>query len=144
MEAKSVEILRSDSHFLMNQVQWDPSGRFVATAVVQKMHDDSASAFKFQQEASFNIWTFQGRPLYRWKKEKLWGVKWRPHSESSINAEEKKKILSELKQREKQIEEEEDKIKGVSKQTIQREIMVKRDAFFAALEKVDKDFARRA
>ena len=143
IEGKQVEILRNDNHFLVNQVEWDASGRYLLTAVVQRMHDDSQGAFRYQQEASYTVWSFQGRQLHAFKKEKLWGVSWRPHCESALSHDDRRKAVGELKMREKAIEEDEEKIRGESKRTVQRAMQAKRDSYLAALDKVDAFYNAR-
>jgi hypothetical protein len=59
---------------------------------------------------------------------------------SLLDAEEKKKILSELKLRERKIEEEEEAIRGQSRDSVERSITEKRNSFYAALAKVDAFF----
>ena len=141
-ESKIVEVLRSDNHFLVNGVSWDPSGRYICSSVVQGLYDESA--FRYQQEASYTLWSFQGRKIHTFKKEKLYAAVWRPHCESSLTSAEKKKVLGELKLREKQIEEEDDKIRGASKSSVQKAMQAKRDSFNAALAKVDNFFNARS
>merc|ERR1711988_1922510 len=80
----------------LTDVQWDPSSRYVITAVVQPMKDQ-AGGFKYQMEAGYSIWTFQGRSLYRCQKEKLWQVFWRPHPPSGLSDEQQLSIRKNLK-----------------------------------------------
>ncbi len=49
------EIMNAGEHFMCTDVEWDPTGRYVATSVTS-IH---------QMENGFNIWSFNGQLLYR-------------------------------------------------------------------------------
>jgi hypothetical protein len=53
--ADDFEVLNAAEHFMCTHVQWDPTGRYVATSVTS-IH---------QMENGFNIWLFNGTLLYR-------------------------------------------------------------------------------
>merc|ERR1711908_44139 len=59
MPDNKLEILHRDEHFMLTHVEWDPSSRYVITAVTQPMRDE-VGGFKYQMEAGYAIWTFQG------------------------------------------------------------------------------------
>ncbi|KAJ1382259.1 Translation initiation factor, beta propellor-like domain [Sesbania bispinosa] len=46
-------------HFMATDIEWDPTGRYVATAVTS-VHE---------MENGFNIWSFNGKHLYRILKD---------------------------------------------------------------------------
>ncbi len=50
-----MEPYRAAEHFMCTNIEWDPTGRYVATSVTS-IH---------QMENGFNIWLFNGTPLYR-------------------------------------------------------------------------------
>ena len=50
-----MEPYRAAEHFMCTNVEWDPTGRYVATSVTS-IH---------QMENGFNLWLFNGTPLYR-------------------------------------------------------------------------------
>ena len=43
-------------HYRANTVEWDPSGRMVATAVTQPLE---GMVYKFQMDNGYKLWTFQ-------------------------------------------------------------------------------------
>lgn len=90
-----LELTFKDDHFMLTDVQWDPSSRYVITAVTQPMQE--AGAFRFSMEAGYAIWTFQGRCLYRQQKEKLWQIAWRPHPPSLLSAPKQREIRKNIK-----------------------------------------------
>lgn len=53
--ADDFEVLNAAEHFMCTHIQWDPTGRYVATSVTH-IH---------QMENGFNMWLFNGTILYR-------------------------------------------------------------------------------
>ena len=47
--------MNTAEHFMCTDIEWDPTGRYVATSVTH-IH---------QMENGFNIWSFHGNLLYR-------------------------------------------------------------------------------
>jgi len=92
-----LEISHKDEHFMLTDVSWDPSGRYVLTSVTQPMQNE-IGGFKYSMEAGYAIWTFQGRQLHRAQKEKLWQVAWRPHPPSMLANQKQQDIRKNIKQ----------------------------------------------
>lgn len=57
VSGEDMEVLNAAEHFLATEIEWDPTGRYVATAVtaLQKM------------ENGLNLWLFNGQLIYRSK-----------------------------------------------------------------------------
>ena len=55
ISGEDLEVLNAAEHFLASEIQWDPTGRYVATCVtaVQSM------------ENGLNMWLFNGQLIYR-------------------------------------------------------------------------------
>lgn len=53
--ADDFEVMSAAEHFMCTDVEWDPTGRYVATSVTH-IH---------QMENGFNVWQFNGQLLYR-------------------------------------------------------------------------------
>lgn len=96
MPDNKLEVLHRDEHFMLTNVEWDPSSRYVITAVTQPMRDEG-SGFKYQMEAGYSIWTFQGRQLHKQQKEKLYVVGWRPHPPSLLEEKQQAEIRKNIK-----------------------------------------------
>jgi translation initiation factor 3 subunit B len=96
MPDNKLEVLHRDEHFMLTNVEWDPSSRYVITAVTQPMRDEG-SGFKYQMEAGYAIWTFQGRQLHKQQKEKLYVVGWRPHPPSLLSQDQASNIKKNIK-----------------------------------------------
>lgn len=93
-----LEILFKDEHYMVTNVEWDPSSRYVLTSVQQPMRNDDLGSFKYSMEAGYAVWTFQGRRLYQHQKEKLHKVAWRPHPPSLLSAKQGDEIRRNIKQ----------------------------------------------
>jgi len=96
MPDNKLELLHKDDHFMITDVLWDPSSRFVITAVSQPMPNEPGG-YRFQSEAGYAIWTFQGRSLIKVGREKLWQVAWRPHPPSLLSDQRQKEIKKNIK-----------------------------------------------
>lgn len=135
-----LEILYKDEHFMLTDVQWDPSSRFVITAVTQPMQNEMGG-FKYSMEAGYSIWTFQGRKLYQQQKEKLWQIAWRPHPPSLLSSEKQSHIRKNIKQFSKKYDALDDQAKDAARRAFQADRQEKMDAFRDVLDRLD-DFKK--
>jgi translation initiation factor 3 subunit B len=90
------EVLSAGEHFMATDAAWDPTGRYVATAVTS-VH---------QMENGYRVWTFAGAPLHARSVDRFYQFLWRPRPPSLLTAEEEAAILKNLKQHSKRFEEE--------------------------------------
>ncbi|KAF4673876.1 Translation initiation factor 3 subunit b [Perkinsus olseni] len=94
-----VDIHNTDEHFMLNHVAWDPSGRYLLTAVTQNIFESAAGrGYRNAQESGFCIWSFQGRLMYKCPKESLWFADWRPHPKQLLSEKEVEAIRKDYKQ----------------------------------------------
>eukprot|EP01097_Dermamoeba_algensis_P008407 TRINITY_DN5604_c0_g2_i3.p1 TRINITY_DN5604_c0_g2~~TRINITY_DN5604_c0_g2_i3.p1 ORF type:complete len:522 (-),score=110.87 TRINITY_DN5604_c0_g2_i3:109-1674(-) len=84
---QEMETMSIQEHFMATDVDWDPTGRFVATYVCH---------WKTQIENGYNIWTFQGRLIHHIMKEKFFQFIWRPRPPPLLSAEKIKEIKTKL------------------------------------------------
>jgi translation initiation factor 3 subunit B len=77
-----------DEHFMATDIEWDPTGRFVATSV---------QALRHNMENGYNIWTSQGRQLCRVPLEHFQKLQWRPRPPTLLTAQDEKKLMKDLK-----------------------------------------------
>lgn len=131
------EVLYKDEHFMLTDVAWDPSSRYVLTAVTQPIKDQ-IGAFKYQMEAGFSIWTFQGRALYKCQKEKLWNIEWRPHPPSALPLEHQNDIRKNLKQYSKKYDDVDAAAKDAARNAWRRERDAKMNAFKTIVARLDE------
>lgn len=96
------ETMATSEHLMCTDVDWDPTGRYVATSVTS-MHD---------MENGFNMWTFHGKLLYKRSKEMFLQFSWRPRPPSLLPEEQKDQIWRNLKKYAKRFEEEDEQLKA--------------------------------
>lgn len=85
-------------HFMATDVDWDPTGRYVATSVTS-VH---------QMENGYKVWSFHGRLLHEASKDRLFQLSWRPRLPSLLPPEKEAEILKNLKSYTKRYEEEDE------------------------------------
>jgi len=93
--ADEMETLATTEHFMCTDVDWDPTGRFVATSV-SAVH---------AMENGFNVWSFNGQLLYRLPRDRFFQFLWRPRPPSLLSAEAEKEIAGNLKKYSRRYEE---------------------------------------
>ncbi|GBG62798.1 hypothetical protein CBR_g32387 [Chara braunii] len=106
-----VETMATAEHFMATEVEWDPTGRFVATCVTS-VH---------QMENGFNIWSFHGNLLYRLPRDKFYQFRWRPRPPSLLSAEKEAEIAKNLKKYSKKYDEEDELITAEQNTTLKEE-----------------------
>lgn len=82
-----LESMSTDEHFMATHVEWDPTGRQVATYV---------SAWAHQFENGYNLWTFQGKLIRHVVKEKFYSLAWRPRPPTKLTAEQEAQVVANL------------------------------------------------
>merc|ERR1711865_371287 len=90
--------LKEQEHYKCTGVEWDPSGRMVATSVKQPLENFN---YKFQMDNGFKIWSFQGQLLKEEKKDKLFQMMWRPRPKSLLSEDQQKAIIKDIKKYER-------------------------------------------
>lgn len=93
--ADEMETLATAEHFMCTDVDWDPTGRYVATSVTA-VH---------AMENGFNVWSFNGQLLYRLPRDRFFQFLWRPRPPTLLGAEAEKEIASNLKRYSKRYDE---------------------------------------
>jgi len=85
-----------DSHWSMNKVEWDPSGRYVASVV--SLPPNGRHDFGKAAESSYAIWTFQGKALTEQKPNDtaILNFEWRPQPKEILTADKMKDILGNI------------------------------------------------
>lgn len=77
-----------DEHFMATDIEWDPTGRYVATSV---------QALRHNMENGYNIWSSQGRQILRVPLDHFQKLQWRPRPPSLLTAQDEKKLMKDLK-----------------------------------------------
>ena len=88
--------MSAQEHFMCNHISWDPSGRVVCTAVCRPMFEGGDS-MRYQLENGYNLWTFQGAPMYAIQKPEFYSFEWRPRPALLLSSEKQAEIKKNLK-----------------------------------------------
>jgi len=80
--ANDLETMGTEEHYNAASVEWDPSGRCVATIVAARSN---------QVETGYNLYSFQGKLIRKVLKEKFYQLLWRPRP--SILSDDKQKEI---------------------------------------------------
>ena len=94
-DVDEMETMASTEHFMATDVEWDPTGRYVTTAVTS-VH---------QMENGFHVWTFNGKLLYKLGRERFYQFLWSPRAPSLLSPEKQAEIAKNLKQYSKRFDE---------------------------------------
>ncbi|PWZ02456.1 translation initiation factor eIF-3b [Testicularia cyperi] len=95
--AEDVKLIGSGEHYGITDLEWDPSGRYVAT---------SASVWRHSLENGYAIWDFKGQELQKHIQDRFKQILWRPRPRTLLSKEDQKKIRKNLRDYSKQFEEE--------------------------------------
>lgn len=93
----SVQQLSVQEHYGVTDIEWDPTGRYVASG---------SSMWRQTVDHGYSIWDFKGQQLRHEAVEKFKQLLWRPRPKSLLTEEEKKKIRKNLRQYSKVFDEE--------------------------------------
>ncbi|XP_068659438.1 eukaryotic translation initiation factor 3 subunit B-like [Aristolochia californica] len=88
------ETMATGEHFMATDIEWDPTGRYVATSVTS-VHE---------MENGFYIWSFNGKLLYRIPRDHFFQFLWRPRPPSFLSPEKEEEIAKNLKKYSKKYE----------------------------------------
>ncbi|EGR51317.1 hypothetical protein MKX07_003041 [Trichoderma sp. CBMAI-0711] len=100
----NLQLMNTADHYGVTDVEWDPSGRFVATW---------ASAWKHAMENGYHIYDFKGEALREEPVEKFKQFAWRPRPPTLLTKEEQKQIRKNLREYSR-VFEQEDADRGAS------------------------------
>ena len=81
---------------MATDIMWDPTGRYLATAVTS-VHE---------MENGFQIWSFNGKQIYKVSKDHFYQFQWRPRPPSLLTPEKEEDISKNLKRYSKKYEQE--------------------------------------
>ncbi|KFA65064.1 hypothetical protein S40285_03110 [Stachybotrys chlorohalonatus IBT 40285] len=100
----NLQLMNTADHYGVTDVEWDPSGRFVATW---------ASAWKHSMENGYHIYDFKGEALREEPVDKFKQFQWRPRPPTLLTKEEQKQIRKSLREYSR-VFEQEDADRGAS------------------------------
>jgi len=82
-------------HYMCTDVEWDPSGRFVISSVIQPLRNEGV--YRYNTENGYKLWTMHGQILSTVRLESCYQVLWRPRPPRLFSAEEEKEIKKKCK-----------------------------------------------
>merc|ERR1712139_515503 len=112
-----------------------PSSRYVITAVTQPMKDE-LGGIKYQMEAGYAIWTFQGRQLHKVQKEKLYHINWRRHPPSLLTPPQQQNIRKNLKQFSRKYDAMDEQAKESARMAFKKDRESRTSAFLEILDRI--------
>ncbi len=80
--------MSTKEHFMATDMEWDPSGRFVASWV---------SYWKHQMENGFMVWDFRGELVAKQMQPRFTAFAWRPRPPSPLSKDQLKEVRKNLK-----------------------------------------------
>ncbi|KAF9499756.1 translation initiation factor eIF-3b [Pleurotus eryngii] len=93
----SVQLLGTGDHYGVTDLEWDPSGRYLAT---------SASAWRHTLENGYAIWDFKGQELEKHILDRFKQFIWRPRPRTLLTREQQRKIRKNLREYSRAFDEE--------------------------------------
>ncbi|KAJ4728759.1 Eukaryotic translation initiation factor 3 subunit B [Melia azedarach] len=93
-DVHNLQTIATTEHYMVTNVEWDPTGRYVATSVTTA----------HEIENGFNIWSFYGRLLYKIPRDHLFQFSWRPRPPLLLSAEKEEEIKKNLRKYSKKYE----------------------------------------
>eukprot|EP00906_Rhabdomonas_costata_P026394 RCo037589 len=117
-----MEITGGGEHFMCTDVEWDPSGRFLATSV---------SYYRHQMENGYIIWSFQGKQILNLNRERLTQFMWRPRPPTLLTEAQLTEITETLTTRAARYQKEEQQLSKMEAEAIQKQRREKMDEFVA-------------
>ncbi|KAH6623748.1 eukaryotic translation initiation factor 3 subunit B [Chaetomium tenue] len=85
----NLQLMNTSEHYGMTDIEWDPSGRYVATW---------ASSWKHAMENGYHLYDFRGELLREEAIEKFKQWSWRPRPATLLTKEEQKQIRKNLRE----------------------------------------------
>ncbi|TDZ68219.1 Eukaryotic translation initiation factor 3 subunit B [Colletotrichum trifolii] len=85
----NLQLMNTGDHYAVTDVEWDPSGRFVATW---------ASFWRRAPETGYHVYDFKGEVLLEESAEQFKQLAWRPRPATLLTKEEQKQIRKNLRE----------------------------------------------
>jgi len=129
-----METMGNDEHFMATAIEWDPSGRYVATVV---------SHWRHQLENGYNIYSFQGKMLKHVLKDKFYQLLWRPRPPSPLSDDRIQYIKQNIGKYTSVFEAKDKAIKEAEREEIRKQREEKRKEFEVYLKQKEEDYKKQ-
>lgn len=127
-----MESICTEEHATCTNVDWDPSGRYVATSV---------SHWRHQLDTGYNMYTFSGKLVYKVLKEKFCQLLWRPRPPTLLTPEQIKHIKGNYDKYKDIFEKQDDDIRGRIDIEKKRQRDAIRREFYKLAEDREREYA---
>ncbi|ERS95666.1 translation initiation factor 3 subunit B [Sporothrix schenckii 1099-18] len=108
----NLQLMNTADHYGVTDVEWDPSGRYVATW---------ASAWKHSMENGYHMYNFKGELLREEPIDKFKQLQWRPRPPTLLSKEEQKAIRKNLREYSRVFDQEDaERIAGADQEVVDR------------------------
>jgi translation initiation factor 3 subunit B len=114
-------MLANRRHDRGNRLAWDPSGRVLASCTINPLKERQVRG---HADDGFILYSFQGAVLSQLRREKLYQFQWRPRPKDLMTADERRKVVKNLRKYEKMFEKEDKQ----RKQELNAELLAARHA----------------
>ncbi|XP_071954537.1 eukaryotic translation initiation factor 3 subunit B-like [Antedon mediterranea] len=88
VDANDMTIMNTSEHFMATDVEWDPTGRYVATGV---------SWWSHKVDNAYWMWSFQGKVLQKCTTDRFCQLLWRPRPPPVLTEEQIKDLKKNMK-----------------------------------------------
>ncbi|RUS90727.1 hypothetical protein EGW08_001531 [Elysia chlorotica] len=119
VDTQDMTVMNQTEHFMATDVEWDPTGRYVVSAV---------SWWGHKVDNGYWLWNFQGVPQHRQPLEKFCQLQWRPRPPSLLDESKVKEIRKNFKTWAQKFEMED----STRKQTASKDLLDKRRTLMEA------------
>lgn len=127
--AEENETLCTVESFGCKDIQWDPSGRYVAVINNESMSSERSRNL----DSGYKIYTFQGNLLYTMNREKFYQFLWRPRPPSILSDEEIQDIQTNIRQYSRKYEEKDRQVEDQKRKEIAYRTDRERQEFLALI-----------
>eukprot|EP00310_Coccolithus_braarudii_P012456 CAMPEP_0183351492 /NCGR_PEP_ID=MMETSP0164_2-20130417/25201_1 /TAXON_ID=221442 /ORGANISM="Coccolithus pelagicus ssp braarudi, Strain PLY182g" /LENGTH=673 /DNA_ID=CAMNT_0025523685 /DNA_START=48 /DNA_END=2069 /DNA_ORIENTATION=+ len=134
LDVNVMQTIGEAEHFMCSDIEWDPTGRFVATSV---------SHWRHQMENGYNLWTSHGRQCGHVKQDKFYQLLWRPRPPSLLTETKEKEVRRNLRDYSKKYEEDDLKAKRSLQGDMLKQRKEKHEAFEAFLSETRALYAQQ-
>lgn len=133
IDTADLTIMADLEHFLLSEVQWDPTGRYL-TAVTKGNN---------KKDNGYTIYSFQGRYVRNEKVDGLSVFSWRPRPQTLLSADKQKEIRKNLKKYAPDFEAKDKQLLNKASREVSERRMRQMDAFMERLERTQRAFELR-
>jgi len=130
-DVKNLETLAQEEHYMCTSIEWDPTGRYVTSVV---------SWWKHQLETGYNIYSFSGKLLKKFLKDKFFEFLWRPRPPTLLPPEKLKEIEKNIKSYGQKFKKEDDAKLEEERRILEQKRKELRNDFLKVFDSIQKEY----